>query len=266
MPTDIRPITVLDFLSARSRGARLTMLTCYDYSLARILDDAGVDCILVGDSLGMVIQGHPNPLPVTLEHTLYHTQCVARGVKRSLLIADMPYMTYQVSPEQALINAGRLVQEGGAHGVKIEGGRRMAKTFEALARAEIPILGHIGLTAQSLHHMGGFKVQRDEQRLLDDAKAVADGGAFAMVLECIPSDLAAKITASVPIPTIGIGAGPACDGQVLVLHDILGMYDDLKPKFVKRFAELGAAVRLAVTQYCDEVKRGQFPGPEHGFK
>jgi 3-methyl-2-oxobutanoate hydroxymethyltransferase len=265
-PLEVRPVTVPDFLSARSRGVKLSMLTAYDYTSARLLDSAGVDCILVGDSLGMVIQGHPHSLPVTLEEVIYHTRCVSRAVRRALLIADMPFMTFQVSPEQALTNAGRLVQEGGAHGVKLEGGIRTAKAIEAIVGADIPVVGHVGMTPQSVWRFGGFRVQRDERQILDDAKAVADSGAFAIVLECVPAELGAKVTASVPIPTIGIGAGAGCDGQVLVLQDLLGMFDDLKPKFVKRYAELGDAIRAAVRQYCAEVQTGQFPGPEHEFK
>jgi 3-methyl-2-oxobutanoate hydroxymethyltransferase len=261
-----RPVTVPDFLSARARGVKLTMLTCYDYTSARLLDAAGVDSILVGDSLGMVVQGEPTSLPVTMDQMVYHTRCVARGVKRALLITDMPFMSYQVSPEQALVNAGRLVQEGGAHAVKLEGGVRSARTVETIVRAEIPVIGHVGLTPQSVRRIGGFRVQRDEQELMDDARAIADAGAFAIVLECIPAKLAVRITAAVSIPTIGIGAGTGCDGQVLVLQDMLGMYDEIHPKFVKRFADLGEAVRAAVRAYCAEVRDAKFPGPEHEFK
>jgi 3-methyl-2-oxobutanoate hydroxymethyltransferase len=263
---DLRPVTVPDFLSARARGVKLTMLTCYDYTSARLLDASGVDSILVGDSLGMVVQGHPTSLPVTMDEMVYHTKCVARGVKRALLITDMPFMSFQISPEQALVNAGRLVQEGGAHAVKLEGGVRSAKTVEKIVRAEIPVCGHVGMTPQSVHRFGGFRVQRDEQEILDDAKAIADAGAFAIVLECIPAKVAARITESISIPTIGIGAGAGCDGQVLVLQDMLGLYDEIHPKFVKRFAELGESVRTAVRHYCDEVRDGKFPGPEHEFK
>lgn len=261
-----RPVTVPDFLSARSRGVKLCVLTAYDYSSARLLDSAGVDCILVGDSLGMVIQGQTSSLPVTLDDMVYHTCCVSRAVRRALLVSDMPFLTFQISPEQAVANAGRLIQEGGAHAVKLEGGVRMVKAIEALVRADIPVMGHVGLTPQSVRKFGGYRVQRDERHILDDAKAVTDAGAFSLVLECVPAELAAKVTASVPIPTIGIGAGAGCDGQVLVLQDMLGMFDDLKPKFVKRYAELGDAIREAVRQYCTEVKVGTFPGAEHEFK
>ena len=265
-PPDLRPVTVPDFLSARSRGIKLSMLTAYDYTSARLLDAAGVDSILVGDSLGMVIQGHPHSLPVTLDDIIYHTRCVSRGVRRALVAADMPFMTYQVSPEQALVNAGRLIQEGGAHAVKLEGGIRSVKAVQAIAHADIPVIGHIGLTPQSVRKLGGFRVQRDARQLQDDAKAIADAGAFALVLECVPAELATRITQSLPIPTIGIGAGAGCDGQVLVLQDMLGMFDDLRPKFVKRYAELGAEIQAAVRQYCDEVKTGKFPTKEHEFK
>src|SRR5262245_17796674 len=261
-----RPVTVPDFLSARARRVKLTMLTCYDYTSARLLDAAGVDSILVGDSLGMVIQGHATSLPVTMDEMVYHTKCVARGVKRALLISDMPFMSYQVSPEQALVNAGRFVQEGGAHAVKLEGGMRSAKTVELIVRAEIPVCGHVGMTPQSVRRFGGFRVQRNEQEILDDAKAIADAGAFAIVLECIPAKLAERITTAVSVPTIGIGAGAGCDGQVLVMQDLLGLYDEIHPKFVKRFAELGESIRAAVRQYCDEVRDGHFPAAEHEFK
>jgi 3-methyl-2-oxobutanoate hydroxymethyltransferase len=261
-----RPVTVPDFLSARSRGVKLTVLTAYDFGSAQLLDDAGVDCILVGDSLGMVVQGNPHSLTVTLDEMIYHTRCVARGVKRALLVTDMPFMTYQISVEEALRNAGRIVQEGGAHAVKLEGGIRAAKTIESIVRAQIPVMGHVGMTPQSVRQFGGFRVQRDEQQILDDAKAVADAGAFAVVLECIPAELATRITSEISIPTIGIGAGAGCSGQVLVLHDVLGLYEELHPKFVKRFAELGAATREAVRAYCAEVRSGTFPAAEHEFK
>ena len=259
-------MTVPDFLSARSRGVRLTMLTAYDYTSARLLDEAGVDSILVGDSLGMVMQGHPNALKVTLDEVIYHTRCVVRGVRRALVVADMPFMTYQISPQQALANAGRLIQEGGATAVKLEGGARSAATISAITQADIPVVGHIGLTPQSVHRFGGFRVQRDEERLLADAQAVEMAGAFALVLECVPAELAARITASLSIPTIGIGAGAGCDGQVLVFHDMLGLFPDLQPRFVKRYAELGGQVREAVETYCREVREGTFPAEEHSFR
>src|SRR5271163_4776689 len=261
-----RPVTVPDFLSARSRGVRLTMLTAYDHTMARLLDAAGVDGLLVGDSLGMVVQGHEDCLSVTLEEMIYHTRLVARGVRRSLVIADMPFMSYQVSPEQALVNAGRLIKEGGAHAVKLEGGQRSAAAIAAIAAADIPVMAHIGLTPQSVRRLGGFRVQRDEGRLLEDARAVEKAGAFAVVLECMPTETARKITAALQIPTIGIGAGTGCDGQILVSHDMLGLFDDLKPRFVKQYADVGPRIVEAVQDYCREVRDGSFPAAEHGFR
>ncbi|MCS6850850.1 MAG: 3-methyl-2-oxobutanoate hydroxymethyltransferase [Gemmataceae bacterium] len=263
---DRRPVTVPDFLSARSRGVRLTMLTAYDYTMARLLDAAGVDGILVGDSLGMVVQGNEHSLSVTLDEMIYHTRCVSRGVRRSLLVADMPFMSYQVSPQQALENAGRLVKEGGAHAVKLEGGVRSEASIAAIAAADIPVMGHIGLTPQSVRRLGGFRVQRDEAKLLDDARATEQAGAFALVIECVPSELARKITESVSIPTIGIGAGPACDGQILVTPDLLGLYEDVRPRFVKQYAELGREVLRAVEAFCREVQERKFPAAEHQFR
>jgi 3-methyl-2-oxobutanoate hydroxymethyltransferase len=265
-PTKPKPVTVPDFLSARSRGTRLTVLTGYDYTFARLLDEAGVDAILVGDSLGMVVQGHSNALPVTLDEVIYHTRCVVRGVGRAMIITDMPFMSFQLSATQALESAGRLVKEGGSHAVKLEGGERTADAIAAIVRADIPVVGHIGLTPQSVHRFGGFKVQRQEHQLLADAKSVEQAGAFAVVVECVPSEVAAKITASLSIPTIGIGAGPHCDGQVLVIQDMVGMYDDLRPRFVKRYAELGAQIRQAVEAYCREVREGKFPDGAYSFQ
>jgi 3-methyl-2-oxobutanoate hydroxymethyltransferase len=263
---ELRQVTVPDFAAAKARGHRLTMLTAYDYTMARLLDDAGVDSLLVGDSLGMVVQGQPDSLAVTLDEVVYHTRLVARGVRRSLLVADLPFMSYQVSPKQALKNAGRLIKEGGAQAVKLEGGVRSVAAIAAITAADIPVMGHIGLTPQSVRRLGGFKVQRDTQRLLDDALAVEAAGAFAVVVECVPTDLAARITAALKIPTIGIGAGPDCDGQILVTPDLLGLFDDLRPRFVKHYADLGQAVRKAVEAYCRDVRDGSFPGPEHSFR
>jgi 3-methyl-2-oxobutanoate hydroxymethyltransferase len=263
---DVRRVTVPDFLAAKARGVRLTMLTAYDYTMARLLDSAGVDGLLVGDSLGMVVQGNEHSLSVTLEEVLYHTRLVARGVRRSLLVADMPFMTFQVSPEQALENAGKLVKLGGAHAVKLEGGVRSAAAIAAIATADIPVMGHIGLTPQSLRRFGGFRVQRDEDRLLEDALATEKAGAFALVVECVPTELAEKITAVVKIPTIGIGAGAACDGQILVVHDMLGLFDDIRPRFVKQYADVGKLIVRAAEDYCREVREGTFPAAEHGFR
>jgi 3-methyl-2-oxobutanoate hydroxymethyltransferase len=260
----VRPITVPDFRSARG-VRRLAVVTAYDFTSAVIADAAGVDCILVGDSLGMVVQGHGTSLPVTLNEMLYHLRCVVRGTKHALIVADMPFMSYQVSPRQAVKNAGKLLKAG-AHAVKLEGGVRMADAVVACVRADIPVMGHVGLTPQSVHRMGGFKVQRDADELLADAKAVEQAGAFSMVVEGVPTEIGAKVTAAVHVPTIGIGAGPHCDGQVLVWHDLLGLYDAMRPKFVKRYAELAALAKDAVAAYCDEVRAGTFPAAEHSFK
>jgi 3-methyl-2-oxobutanoate hydroxymethyltransferase len=261
-----KPVGVPDFLSARSRGVKLTMLTAYDWTMARLLDEAGVDSILVGDSLGMVVQGLDDSLAVTLDEMIYHTRLVTRAVRRALVVADMPFLSFQVSPQQALSNAGRLIKESAAQAVKLEGGVRSSATIAAITAADIPVMAHIGLTPQSVRRLGGFRVQRNASQLLDDAKAVEQAGAFAIVVECIPADLAEQITAAVKIPTIGIGAGAGCDGQVLVSHDLLGLYDKFRPKFVKRYAQLGEAIRDAVKDYCREVREGQFPAAEHGFR
>jgi 3-methyl-2-oxobutanoate hydroxymethyltransferase len=261
-----RPVTVPDFLSARERRTKLTVLTGYDYTFARLLDESGIDAILVGDSLGMVVQGHQNALPVTLDEMIYHTRCVVRGTNRAMIITDLPFMTFQPGPAKALESAGRLVKEGGAHAVKLEGGERTADAIAAVVRADIPVVGHVGLTPQSVHRFGGFKVQRDEDRLLADAKAVEQAGAFALVVECVPTELGRRISESVSIPTIGIGAGPHCDGQVLVIQDMLGLYGDLRPKFVKRYVDAGSQIREAVQAYCREVREGRFPDSAHSFQ
>jgi 3-methyl-2-oxobutanoate hydroxymethyltransferase len=241
------------------------MLTAYDYTMARLLDAAGVDSLLVGDSLGMVVQGQPDCLAVTLEEMIYHTRLVVRGVRRSLVVADLPFMSYQVSPQQALQSAGRLVKEGGAHAVKLEGGLRSAAAVAAVAAADIPVMGHIGLTPQSVRRLGGFKVQRDADRLLEDALAIEAAGAFALVVECVPAELGQRITAAVKVPTIGIGAGPYCDGQILVTPDLLGLFEDLRPRFVKHYADLGREVVRAAESYCREVRDSIFPAAEHSF-
>ena len=260
------PITVPEFRAAKAGGAKLAVVTAYDYTSARLCDEAGAECLLVGDSVGMVVQGHPTSLPVTLDEMIYHTKCVMRGVKRALVVADLPFLTYQVSARQAVRSAGRLVKEAGAHAVKLEGGVRARAAVKACVDAGIPVMGHIGLTPQSVHQFGGFKVQRDADALLADAHAVEEAGAFAVVVESVPADLGAKITAAVGIPTVGIGAGAACDGQVLVFHDLLGLYPDFKPKFAKRYADLGTQAKSALEAYCREVKAGTFPAAEHTFK
>jgi 3-methyl-2-oxobutanoate hydroxymethyltransferase len=248
---------------------KVASLTAYDFSTARLLDEAGIHLVLVGDSLGMTMLGYENTLPVTMSEMLHHTAAVARGVKNALVVADMPFLSYQVSVEQALLNAGRFVKESGADAVKIEGGASRAPTIRALVENGIPVLGHIGLTPQSIHAMGGYKVQgksfEDAQRITDAAKSVEEAGVFAMVLEAIPAALAGEITAAVSVPTIGIGAGSNCDGQVLVVHDILGLYGEFKPRFVKRYANLGPEIRKALAQYKKEVEDGSYPGPEHSY-
>ncbi len=261
-----RPVTVPDFRAAKGRGTPLAVLTAYDWTMARLLDDAGVDALLVGDSLGMVVQGEANALAVTLEEMIYHTRLVARAARRALVIADMPFMSYQVSPQQAVASAGRLVKEGRAHAVKVEGGRRSAAAVAAIVAADVPVMGHVGLTPQSFHRIGGFRVQRDADALLEDARALEEAGAFAIVVECVPAEIAGAITAALSVPTIGIGAGAGCDGQVLVSHDMLGLFDELRPRFVRRYAELATAIRAAVECYCDDVRAGRFPGPEHTFR
>jgi 3-methyl-2-oxobutanoate hydroxymethyltransferase len=263
-------ITVPEIIKKKGRGEKITCLTAYDYSFARILDDAGVDILLVGDSLGCVIQGHPNTLPVTIEDMIYHTRAVARGCRRALLVSDLPFLSYQISAQEALRNAGRLLQEGNAEAVKLEGGVSRRETIEAITRAGIPVMGHVGLTPQSVHAFGGYKVQGREKearsRIIDDARAVEEAGAFSLVLEGMPADLAEEITAALTIPTIGIGAGAGCDGQVLVIHDMLGLFDDFTPKFVKRYAELKELMGKAVRNFAEEVREGKFPGAEHSFK
>jgi 3-methyl-2-oxobutanoate hydroxymethyltransferase len=261
-----RPFTVPDFQSAKARGTRLTVLTAYDFSMAKIFDAAGVDALLVGDSLGMVVQGQETPLSVTVDEMIYHARLVTRGARRSLVIVDMPFMSYQVSPQQAVENAGRIIKESGAKAVKLEGGIRTIPAIEAILAADIPVMGHVGLTPQSVNRLGGFRVQRDEETILQDAIALEKAGVFAVVVECVPSEIASKITAALKIPTIGIGAGTACDGQVLVAHDMLGLFDEIKPRFVKQYADLGETILHAATQYCREVRDGSFPGPEHGFR
>jgi 3-methyl-2-oxobutanoate hydroxymethyltransferase len=256
-------------IAALKGREKIIALTAYDFSMARLLDEAGVHLLLVGDSLGMTVLGYENTLPVTLDQMLHHTAAVARGARRALVATDMPFLSYQVSPEQAVQNAGRCLKEAGAAAVKIEGGEFRAPTIRALVQNGIPVLGHIGLTPQSLQALGGYKVQGktppEVEQLLADARAVERAGAFAIVLEAIPPDVARKITDAIAIPTIGIGAGPHCDGQILVLHDMLGLSGDFKPKFVKQYTNLGADIRKAVEQYRKEVADGTFPGPEHCY-
>ena len=266
--------SALDLLAMKAdrnveeRG-RIVMVTAYDYTMARIVDRAGVDMVLVGDSLGMVVQGLPDTLAVTLDDMAYHGRCVARGLQQAHLTVDMPFMSYQISPEQALESAGLLVQKGMAQSVKLEGGERSAAAIAKIVEAGIPVVGHVGLTPQSVHALGGFRVQgRSEEageQLIADAQAVEAAGAFCVVLEAVPAGLAAEVTAALTVPTIGIGAGPACDGQVLVCNDLLGFDSSFKPRFVKRFAELEGPMVGAVERYCEEVRNGSFPDTEHSF-
>ncbi len=263
-------MTINDLLRKKSEGKKITMLTAYDFPFARIADEGGVDVILVGDSLAMVVQGLENTLPVTMDEMIYHTRMVSRAAERAMVIGDMPFMSYQVSVSDAVRNAGRFLKEAGAHAVKLEGGSEVLEHIRAMTRSEIPVLAHIGLTPQAIHRMGGYKVQgRTESaqaKLIEDALAVQDAGAFALILEAIPMDLAKNITAELTIPTIGIGAGPHCDGQVLVIHDILGLFERFVPKFVKRYANLKGEALNAVKAYVGEIENGSFPSEDQSFK
>jgi 3-methyl-2-oxobutanoate hydroxymethyltransferase len=263
-----KPVTV-PRLRAMKGETPIVMVTAYDATFARMLDEAGVDILLVGDSLGMVVQGEHDTLGVTVDDIIYHCKAVSRGTRTAHVVGDMPFLSYQVSPEDALRNAGRIVAQGRAHAVKLEGGEAMAPAIAKIAAAGIPVMAHVGLTPQSVHAMGGFRVQGREhaeaQRIFADAIAVADAGAYALVLEGIPGELAERITAAVSIPTIGIGAGVHCDGQVLVCYDLLGMTADLRPKFVKRYDDGFARVVAATSAFCDEVRARRFPGEEHTF-
>ena len=262
--------TSVTFKESKKNGEKLTMLTAYDYTTAKLLDESGIDSILVGDSLGMVVLGYDDTLSVTMEDMIHHSAAVARGAKNALIVTDMPFMSYQTSVYDAVVNAGRLVKEGKAQAVKLEGGIEFCEHIKAIVKASIPVCAHIGLTPQSVNAFGGFKVQgkgkQEAQRLLDEARAVEEAGAFAVVLECVPAKLAKKISESISIPTIGIGAGAGCDGQVLVYQDMLAMYSDFKPKFVKQYAQIGSVMKDAFRQYIDEVKSGAFPSKEHTFK
>ncbi len=261
--------TAVSLRARKGNGTKIAIATAYDATMARLLDAGGVDALMVGDSLGMVVQGRDNTLAVTLDEVIYHCRAVARTKPRAHIIGDMPFLSFQVSPERALESAGRLLKEGECESVKLEGGVPMADTVHRIVAAGIPVMGHVGLTPQSVHQMGGFRVQgrtdSAARRLVEDAKALEQAGVYAIVLEGLPSEVAQKITEVVSVPTIGIGAGPHCDGQVLVCYDFLGMYRELSPKFVKRFAELGNIAVAATETYVSEVRQGTFPGPEHGF-
>jgi 3-methyl-2-oxobutanoate hydroxymethyltransferase len=270
MNADARPLTVLDLPAMKAAGRRIVMLTCYDAAFARLLDQAGVDVLLVGDSLNQVIAGEETTLSATLDQMIYHAAAVRRGAPRALMLVDLPFLSYQVSIPEAIRNAGRVLQDTGAQGVKLEGGRPMADTVRALVDRGIPVLGHLGLTPQSVHALGGYRVQGREEpaaeRLLADARALQEAGACGIVLELVPAALARRVSGALAIPTIGIGAGAGCDGQVLVLHDMLGLNESFSPKFLKRYGALGEAVRTAVRAYAAEVRDGAYPGPEHSFE
>ena len=262
-------ITIDKLLAMKEAGERITALTAYDFPTARVLDEAGIDIVLVGDSVGNVVLGYNNTLPVTMEVMLHHTAAVARAVSRSLVVADMPFMSYQVDPSEAVRNAGRFIQEALAQAVKLEGGKPVLETVRRIVEAGIPVMGHLGYTPQSVHQFGARvvrgKTQAEVGELIHSARALEQAGCFAVVLECIPSPVAREITQSISIPTIGIGSGPYCDGQVLVLHDLIGLSGDFKPRFVKRYAELGRALKEAVETYAREVRSGLFPDAEHSF-
>src|SRR5215213_3755160 len=270
MSADPRPLTVLDLLALKAARRRIVVLTCYDAVFARLLEQGDIDVLLVGDSLNQVLAGHETTLSTTLDQMIYHAAAVRRGSRRALVFVDLPFLTYQVSIPDAIRNAGRVLQESGAHGVKLEGGRHMAETVGALVERGIPVMGHLGLTPQSVHALGGYRVQGREEksaeRIQEDAKALEQVGACAVVLELVPASLATKVSQSLTIPTIGIGAGPGCDGQVLVLHDMLGLNEQFAPRFLKHYARLGDSVRQAVRCFAEEVREGKYPGREHSFE
>jgi 3-methyl-2-oxobutanoate hydroxymethyltransferase len=259
-------ITVPDFVALKQAGERISVLTAYDYPMAALIDAAGVEAILVGDSMSMVVQGHDTTLPVTLDEIIYHAEMVGRAVQHALVIVDMPFPTNHLGVHKAIENAGRILKETRCQAVKLEGGVEQADVIAGLVAAGIPVMAHVGLRPQSVHQMGGYKVQRDEERLMADAKAAEAAGAFGIVLECIPESIAAKVTKTLTIPTIGIGAGAACDGQVLVINDLLGLTSGYVPRFVKPYADLKTIISTAVTQFRDEVRSGAFPAPEQTFK
>ncbi|MBI5442902.1 MAG: 3-methyl-2-oxobutanoate hydroxymethyltransferase [Deltaproteobacteria bacterium] len=262
-------LSITSLKERKKSGPKITMVTAYDFPTAGLVDQVGIDLVLVGDSLGMVCLGYPDTVPVTMDEMVHHTAAVARANPSFLVVGDLPFLSYQVSEEDAVRNAGRLVKEGRADCVKLEGGVTQADKVEAIVRAGMPVMGHIGLTPQTATQLGGFKVQGRDPRaartLMEDAKAVEEAGAFAVVLECVPSALATQMTEALSIPTIGIGAGPGCDGQVLVLHDLVGLYDRFTPKFVKKYANLSEEIRKALAAYKNEVESGAFPGPEHEY-
>jgi 3-methyl-2-oxobutanoate hydroxymethyltransferase len=262
--------TTADIKKMKAQGEKITMLTAYDYGMASILDESDIDIILVGDSLGNVVLGYDSTFPVTMEDMLHHTKAVSRAVNNAMIVADMPFLSYQVSTDAALTNAGRFLKEADAQAVKLEGGREFSEIVYKMTYAGIPVMAHLGLTPQSVHQLGGYKVQGKKEdaaeRIMQDAKILEEAGAFAVVLECVPEKLAAEITNALSIPTIGIGAGVYCDGQVLVINDMLGMNDKFTPKFVKKYASLNSEIKKAVKTYIAEVRHGDFPASEHSFK
>ena len=264
---DVRPVSIVDLVAMKTRGEKIVMSTAYDALFASLVDRAGVDAILVGDSVATVLGGHETTLPVTLQQMIYHGRMVRRGTTRALVVVDLPFLSYQVSVEDAIRNAGKVLKRTGAAAVKLEGGRVMAPTIRALVNAGISVMGHLGFTPQSIHALGGHRIQGRQEsaadQLIEDAKMLEEGGVFSIVLELIPAEVARRVTETLSVPTIGIGAGAGCDGQVLVLHDLLGLNEDFQPKFLKRYAELGRAVRDAVSRFADEVRSGKYPDAEH---
>jgi 3-methyl-2-oxobutanoate hydroxymethyltransferase len=266
---DVRRVTTQTLRAMKNEGQRIAMLTAYDFTMAKILDQAGIDVILVGDSAGTVFQGQETTIPVTIDQMIYHCQAVVRGIKRAMVVCDLPFMSFQINPEEALRSAGRAMKEAAAHAVKLEGGKVVCPAIEKIVSAGIPVMGHLGLTPQSIHKFGTYVVRAREQdeaeELERDAKRLEDAGCFAIVLEKVPAALAGKVSKSISIPTIGIGAGPHCDGQVLVTHDMLGLYTEFRPRFVRRYAELGQAMGEAFRNYIQDVRSGSFPSLDESY-
>ncbi len=262
-------VTTQTVVNMKNKGEKISMLTAYDFTMAQIIDRAGIDIILVGDSAGNVMAGYDTTIPMTMENMIYHTACVVRGVEKALVIADMPFMSYQVTANEALRSAGRMMKEAGAHAVKLEGGRTVVETVQKIVNAGIPVMGHLGLTPQSIYKFGTYKVrakeQEEAQQLIEDAKALEQAGCFSLVLEKIPANLARKVTKAISIPTIGIGAGPHCDGQVLVVHDMLGLNKEFKPRFLRRYADLDSSITKAVQSYITDIKKDDFPNEDESY-
>ncbi len=258
-------VTITTLYKMKEKGEKIVALTAYDYPFAKIVDESGAHIILVGDSVGMVVQGESSTLPVTMDQMIYHTRMVSKAAGHAMIVGDMPFMSYQASIEDAIANSGRFLKEAGAAAIKLEGGRAVSKIIKAISKAGIPVQGHIGLTPQSVHQMGGYKVQRNEEQLMADALEIESAGAFSVVLEGIPSEISEKITKALTIPTIGIGAGPHCDGQILVLHDLLGLNDRHLPKFVKQYANLLDNAKAGIKEYVEEVQAGKFPAKKHCY-